>query len=81
MTVAEEAVLVERLLFLDDFNVPVGKTVLYNLAHNLLHRRDPNHILGRGWVYVLAKTIASTRVNAVSWNIMDDFFGKVRKKT
>ena len=38
MTVTEDAVLVERLLFLDDFNVPGDRDTLFNLAHALLHQ-------------------------------------------
>jgi hypothetical protein len=45
-TVIKEEVLVERLLVLDDFNIPADKQVLYGLAHNLLHRRDPDCTLG-----------------------------------
>lgn len=37
LTVAEGEVLVECLLFLDDFNVPANKLVFYELAHNPLH--------------------------------------------
>lgn len=47
MTVTEEAVLVERLLFLDDFNVPGDRDTLFNLAHALLHQRVPDRQLGR----------------------------------
>lgn len=92
MTVEEEKVLVERLLFLDDFNVPASKATFYELAHNLLHRRDPNRQLGRDWIYrflsrhpecryVLVKNIASNRANAINWDVMDDFFWKVSKKS
>lgn len=77
LTVGEETALAERLLFLDDFNVPADKRVFYELAHNLLHRRDPDRILGRDWIYrflerhlncryVMVKAIASTRANAIN---------------
>lgn len=88
LTVQEESVLVERLLFLDDFNIPASKVIFYQLAHGLLHRRIPGRQLGRDWIYrflerhtecryVLTKAIATNRANAVSWDIMDDFFWKV----
>ena len=88
MTVAEEAVLVQRLVFLDNANIPADRETFYRLAHALLHRRDPHRELGRDWInrflerhsdikYGLAKTIATNRANAQSWDIMDDFFAKV----
>jgi hypothetical protein len=88
LTVSEEKVLVERLLFLDDFNIPADRDTLYSLAHELLHRRLPGRELGREWMYrflhrhpdcqyKLVQTIATNRANAESWDIMDDFFGKV----
>jgi hypothetical protein len=88
LTVTEEKVLVDRLLFLDDFNVPADRDSLYTLAHALLQKRDPNRQLGRDWMYrflsrhpqcryVLVQMIATDRANAESWDIMDDFFGKV----
>lgn len=55
LTVAEETVLVERLLFLDDFNVLADKRGFYELAHNLLHRRNPDRTLGRDWIYRFLK--------------------------
>lgn len=78
------------LLFLVDFNVPASKITFYELADQLLHRRQPGRILGRDWIYrflernaecryVLTKTIAANRANAVSWDVMNDFFWKVRK--
>jgi hypothetical protein len=88
LTVSEEKVLVERLLFLDDFNVPADRDTFYELAHSLLHRRDSSRQLGRDWLhrflsrhpecrYILVETIDTNRANAESWDIMDDFFGKV----
>lgn len=88
LTPAEEAILVERVLFLDDSNVPADRNLLYDLAHKLLHRRDPTKALGRNWIYsflgrhpeckyVLTKTISTSRANAYSWDVMDDFFWKV----
>lgn len=35
---AEEGVLVERLLFLDDFNVPASKAMLYEMVESLLQK-------------------------------------------
>lgn len=91
LTVQEEAVLVERLLFLDDFNVAADRVVLYTLAHKLLHEREAQRTLGHDWIYrflakhneiryVIVKAIATSRANAVSWDMMDDFFGKVCKQ-
>jgi len=88
LTVAEKAVLVKRLVFLDDTNIPADRETFYRLAHALLDHRDPNRELGRDWLnrflerhldikYVLAKTIATNRANAQSWDIMDDFYVKV----
>lgn len=90
LTPAEEKVLAERLLFLDDCNIPSDREIFYTLAHTLLHRRVPSRELGRDWVnrflerhhevkYVYVKTIATSRANAKSWDIMDDFFWKVCK--
>lgn len=88
LTVQEETALVERLLFLDDFNVPASRVTFYQLAETLLHQRLPDRKLGRDWIYrflerhhecryVLTKAIATNRANAVSWDVMDDFFWKV----
>lgn len=88
LTVTEEKVLVERLLFLDDFNVIADKTLLYTLAHAILHRRDPTRTIGRDWFYrflarhpecryLTVKSICTTRSNAVNRNTMKDFFDKV----
>lgn len=88
LTLAEKQVLVERLLFLDDFNIPAIKKVLYEMAESLLHKRDPDHRLGQNWIYrflnrheecryVVTKTIASDQANAHSWDVIDDFFWKV----
>lgn len=38
LTPGKEEVLVERLLFLDDFDIPASKCQLYNVAYTLLHR-------------------------------------------
>lgn len=46
LTVQEEAVLVEQLLFLDEFNVAADRVVLYALAHKLLHKREAQRTLG-----------------------------------
>lgn len=89
LTSDEEKVLVERLLFLDDFNIPTSKSQLYELAHTVLHRRLPGRTMGVNWIYrflkrhheckyILVKTIATNRANAVTWDMMDDFFAKVR---
>lgn len=88
LTPAEEKVLVERLIFLDDCNIPADRDTFYSLAHSLLHRRVPNRELGRDWIlrflewhpevkYIYVKTIATSRANAKSWDIIDDFFWKV----
>lgn len=88
LTPEEETALVERLLLLDDFNVPASKSQLYRLANALLHRREPKKTIGSNWIYrflsrheecryLVVKAIASNRANAVTWNMIDDFFAKV----
>ena len=42
LTLAEEKVLVEQLIFLDDCNIPADRETFYSLAHGLLHRRVPS---------------------------------------
>ncbi|CUS11287.1 unnamed protein product, partial [Tuber aestivum] len=46
LTCAEESVLVDRLIFLDDCNIPADREIFYQLAHKLLHCRVPNRELG-----------------------------------
>lgn len=88
LTGAEEKALVDRLQFLDDCNIPADRETVYSLAHSLLHRREPDRQLGYCWLgrflerhpemkYVYVKTISTSRANAESWDIMDDFFWKV----
>lgn len=79
LTSAEEQVLVERLLFLDDFNIPASKAVLYEMAESLLHKRDPGYRLGKNWIYRFLNRHEECRdwANAHSWDVMDDFFWKV----
>lgn len=86
LSTVEEGVLVERLLFLYNSNVPASNITIYELAHQLLYWRQPGRILAQDWIYrflerndeyhwVLTKTIAANRANAVNWNVIDDFFG------
>lgn len=88
LTPAEEKFLVERLIFLDDCNIPADRDIFYSLAHSLLRRREPNRELGCDWIlgfleqhpeikYINVRTIATSRANAKSRDIMDDFFWKV----
>lgn len=78
LTVEEEKILVEKLLSLDDSDAPANKAVLYNMAHAILHEREPGRVLGRDWVYrfvarhneiryAIVKAIATDRGNTVSW--------------
>jgi hypothetical protein len=88
LTPGEEQVLVRRLLFLDDFNIPASREQVYELAHAILRQREPDRIIGKDWFYrfldrheecryLLVKSICTSRANAVSWDMMDDFFAKV----
>lgn len=89
LSVEEEKVLVERLLFLDDCNIPADKSLVFNLAHKLLHRRNPSRMIGKDWFYsflarhpecryLTVKSISTNRANAVNYNSINDFFVKVR---
>jgi hypothetical protein len=51
LTVAEEKILIERLLFSDYFNVSVSRIAFYSLAQNLLTQRNPSRSLGKNWIY------------------------------
>lgn len=51
LTVEEETVSVEHLLFLDEFNIAATRVTFYQLAQSLLHRRIPARRLGRDWIY------------------------------
>lgn len=88
LTPVEEKALIDRLQFLDDCNIPADRETVYSLAHALLHRREPGRVLGQCWLdrflnrhpeikYVYVKTISTSRANAESCDIMDDFFWKV----
>jgi len=88
LTPVEEKALINRLQFLDNCNIPADRETVYSLAHALLHRREPGRVLGQCWLdrflnrhpqikYVYVKTISTSRANAESWDIMDDFFWKV----
>ena len=70
LTVAEEAVFVKRLVFLDNVNILADRETIYRLAHAFINRRDAHRELGCHWInyflkqhldikYVLAKTIAT----------------------
>ena len=89
LTPVEEKALIDHLQFLDNCNIPADQETVYSLADALLHRREPGRVLGQCWLdrflnqhpeikYVYVKTISTSRANAESWDIMDDFFWKVR---
>jgi len=48
--VAEEKTLVDRLVFLDDANIPADWETFYRLAHTLLHCHNPSWQVGRDWI-------------------------------
>lgn len=89
LTPLEETALANRLLFMDQFNVPADRKTLFELAHNLLHEREPERILGKRWIYaflrrnpachfVKTKNIERSRYNAAqNWDVLDDFYAKV----
>lgn len=94
LTVGEEKALVERLQYLDDWNVPADKLQITILAEAILHKRNPDRNLGKDWFYafqtrhnneltfVYTQNIDSTRINyAKNWDLIDDYFGKVRLLT
>lgn len=88
LTPDEEKAPVERLMSLDDFNIPASKSQLYDLAYQLLHKRKPGTTIGVHWIYrflarpdqcrySIVKVIVTNRANAITWDMMDDSFAKV----
>lgn len=90
LTTEEEHELVQRALFMDDFNVPPEKETFELLALELLQQRKPGYkSLGIHWInrflkrhkdeckFVFAHQIAQNRANADCWEINNNFFEKV----
>lgn len=90
LTEQEEASLVSRLLFLDSWNAPADRDQVMVLGEALLHQREPELHLGETWYYnfrhrdkneiqfVYCKQKDKRRANAENWEIMNDFYIKVK---
>lgn len=93
LSVAEEAALIDRLGFLNEWNIPADKDQVICLAEAILHTRNPQRTLGKDWFYafcqrhkdkirfVYAENKSKERCNADNWDLMDDFFWKVCNST
>lgn len=91
LTEEEEASVVAGLRFLDSWNVPADRDQVIELGEVLLHKRNPDEHLGETWFhnfrrrhqqevhFVYCGTKNKNRANAEDWNIISDFYIKVRK--
>lgn len=89
---SEEDELAQRLLFMDDFNIPATKSDCEKLALHILKQHKPDATrIGDHWLYrflqrhnecqfIFTKTMKRNRANAENWEIIDDFCWKVNCK-
>lgn len=87
---AEESALLDRLLFLDSWNVPTDREQVVSLGEHLLQQREPDGHLGNRWYYnfrrrheheihfVYCKGKDKKRANAEGWKVTVDFYKKVK---
>jgi hypothetical protein len=91
LTVAEEQALADRLMLMDDWNVPATKKEAINLANRIYLANFPDEKpLGNEWFraflarrkefkFIYTQNKEKLRVNAEDWDLWDDYFAKLEK--